>query len=90
MHIAQNNMHGENMRITETLKNEFKLLGQRIQKLREERNISIKKLSEKTGIRKEYLKKIEIGNAYGIMLNAHIVKIAKVLNTDLSEIFDYK
>ena len=67
----------------------FKQLGRHIQNLREERNISIKELAEITGIRKEYLKKVEKGNAYGVMLNTHFVKIAKALKVNLSNFFDY-
>ncbi len=78
------------MHISEKIKTELKKLGQNIKYLRENRSISIKELSEKTEIRKEYLMKIENGNAYGVMLNTHLVKIAKAINVKLSELFDYE
>lgn len=78
------------MKISEKLKEAFKQLGRHIQKLREERSISIKELSNKTGIRKEYLKKIEDGKAYGVLLNKHLVKNAKAMRVKLSELFDYE
>lgn len=76
------------MNISEKIKAAFKQLGKHIQMLREERNISIKELSERTGIRKEYLKKIENGIAYGVILDKHLLKIAKELKVRLSELFD--
>lgn len=78
------------MNIEKKVKATFKQLGLHIKKLREERGISIKEISDKTGIRKEYLEKIEQGNAYGVMLNTHLVKIAKELKVKLSELFDYE
>lgn len=68
----------------------FKQLGRHIQKLREERGIGIKELSDKTGIRKGYLKKIENGNAYGVLLDTHLVKIAEAIGIKLSELLDYE
>lgn len=68
----------------------FKQLGIHIQKLREERGIGIKELSDKTGIRKVYLKKIENGNAYGVLLDTHLVKIAEAIGIKLSELLDYE
>ena len=64
----------------------IKKLGNNIQKLRKKRNISINELSEKTGIRAEYLKKIENGKAYRVTLNRHLSKIANVLNIKLFEL----
>ena len=46
--------------------NIIKNLGSNVQKIRQSKNISIKELSEKTGIREKYLKKIEKGEAMGI------------------------
>ena len=37
----------------------IKIFGENVQKIRQSKNISIKKMSEKTGIRENYLKKIE-------------------------------
>ena len=55
-------------------------LGKRIKEQREKRQITIKELSEKTGIRAEYLKKIENGKATGIRFS-HIFIIAHALKT---------
>ena len=56
------------MNIDEKIKQDFILLGQHIRKLREEKNLTIKELSQKTGIRPQYLQKIEAGLAYGLCL----------------------
>ena len=66
-----------------------KKLGLRIKKLREEQKIPIKEMSDKTGIRTEYLDKIEKGIAYGICIEKHLLKIAKVLKIKLSELLDF-
>ncbi|MBQ2644939.1 helix-turn-helix transcriptional regulator [bacterium] len=78
------------MYISEKIKKEFIKFGQHLEELRKERNISIKELSARTGIRKEYLKKIENGNAYGVKLETHIVKIAKAMNITLYKLFDFE
>lgn len=77
------------MNLNEKVEQSFKKLGLRIKKLREEQNINIKDLSEKTGIRKEYLRKIENGNAYGATLERHLVKISKTLKVKLSDFFNF-
>lgn len=51
--------------------------------------MTIKELSEKTGIRKEYLRKIENGKAYGVLFDKHLLKIAIALNTKISDLFDF-
>lgn len=71
-------------------KEEFKKLGTRIQQLREDKGFSISELSEKTGIRKVYLQKIEKGNAYGMTFEKHLIKIADALEIELSKIFENK
>lgn len=78
------------MNISNKIKIKFIKFGENLKKIREKRNISIKELSEKTGIRKEYLKNIEKGIAYGVKFEKHIVKIAKAMNTTLYELFDFK
>ncbi len=78
------------MEISKKIKIAFKQLGQQIQNLREERCMDINELSKKTGIRKEYLNKIEKGVAYGVLLEKHLVKIAKALNVKLSELLDFE
>ena len=64
-------------------------LGNNIQKFREKKQMTIKELSEKTGIRKEYLRKIEDGKAYGVLFDKHLLKIAIALNTKISDLFDF-
>lgn len=64
-------------------------LGKHIQNLREERQISIREMSEKTGIRKEYLRKIELGKAYGVSLDRHLLKIAQTLNVKIIVLLDF-
>lgn len=76
------------MNIDEKIKLSFKLLGEHIQKLRNDKNISLKELSTKTGIRTEYLKKIENGVAFGLLIEKHLVKIAKAFDIKLFELFN--
>ena len=66
----------------------FIKLGLHIKKLRVERKITLKELSEKTGIRKEYLQKIEDGKAYGVLMERHLFKISSALTIKISEMFD--
>ena len=75
---------------SERFKQECILLGKHITKLREERSITIKELSIKTGIRPQYLKKIEAGIAYRVSLTKHLLKIVKALKITFSELFRYK
>ena len=58
-------------------------LGQNIKNKRENRQITIKQLSKITGIRKEYLKKIESGEAIRFKLS-QMVKIANALNVKIN------
>lgn len=62
-------------------------VGKHIQKLRKERNISLKELSLKTKIRVQYLKKIEEGKAYGMLVDKHLVAIADGLEIKVHELF---
>lgn len=78
------------MEMDEKLKHRFELLGKHIKYLREERNLTIKELALKTGIRREYLQKIENGSAYRVLLEKHLLKIADSLKIKLSELFNYK
>lgn len=64
----------------------FKILGENIKSVRLAKNITIKILSERTGIRAEYIRKIENGKAYGITLTKHVFYIAKALNVKPSEL----
>ena len=74
------------MNTNEKIKISLNKLGLKIKKLREEKNISIKELALKTGIRKEYLIKIENGTAYGIIIERHMIKIAQALNIKIYEL----
>ncbi len=78
------------MNIDEKVKQHFILLGQNIRKLREERNLTIKEISQKTGIRPQYLQKIEAGLAYRVMIEKHLVPLAKVFKIKFHELFDFK
>ena len=77
------------MNVDKKLAIAFRQLGLHIKNLREERDISIKELSKKTGIREEYLTKIENGTAYGVMLERHLAKIAKVFEIKFSQLFEF-
>lgn len=77
------------MNINEKEKKDFILLGNHIKKLREKRNLTIKDISVKTGIRVEYLQKIEKGLAYGVLIYKHLFKIAMVLQVEMFELFDF-
>lgn len=78
------------IKVNEKLKQDFLLLGLYIKKLREERNLTIKDVSLKTGIRIQYLKKIENGTAYGVKIEKHLYKISKALSINFVEIFKFK
>lgn len=73
----------------EEMKEEFKKLGRSIKKLREDKGVTIFELSQRTGIRKEYLKKIEDGTAYGVLLCKHLVRIANALDIHPCAMFEY-
>ena len=76
------------MKFTDKELQKFEKLGKNIQKYREGKEITLKELSEKTGIRKEYLQKIEKGIAYGVLIERHLFKIASALNIKVSDMFD--
>ncbi len=78
------------MKLSEKIKVSFIQLGIHIRMLREKRQLSLKELSKITGIRKEYLSKIEQGNAYGILIERHLLKIAKSFDIKLSELLDFE
>lgn len=64
-----------------TFSTTLKILGENIQKIRIEKNITLKDLSERTGIRERYLKKIEKDTAARITA-AHLYKIADTLEVE--------
>ena len=78
------------MKINEELKQDFILLGKHIKNLREERSLTLKDVSLKTGIRVQYLDKIEKGIAYGVLIDKHLLKIAIILQVKMSELLNYK
>ena len=78
------------MKIDEKTKQDFFKLGLQIKKIREERNIALKELSQKTNIRKEYLQKIESGKAYGVLIDKHLLKIAIALKVHFTQLFDFE
>ena len=51
------------------IRQKFKRLGKNIKELREKYEFSLDELSVKTGIRKQYLQKIESGIAYGFKIS---------------------
>lgn len=57
----------------------LKIFGENVRKYREKANITIKELSEKTDIRKQYLKRIEKGNCIGIS-TSQVYLLAEGLN----------
>ena len=76
--------------INEKIKQDLILLGLNIKKLREARNLTLKDVSLKTGIRVQYLKKIENGTAYGVKIEKHLYKISKALSINFAEMFNFK
>lgn len=78
------------MNIDKKLEKSLKQFGLHIKKLREKRCITLNELAEKTRIRKDYLQKIENGTAYGVKLENHLLKIAKVLKISLYELFNFE
>ena len=78
------------MKIDEKAKQYFIKLGLQIKKLREERTITLKELSAKTNIRKEYLQKIENGKAYGVLIDKHRLEIAIALKVHFAQLFDFE
>ena len=67
-------------RIIVEIKDVLKIIGKNIKTYREKQNMTIKELSLKTKIRKEYLIKIENGKTVGmpyyyVMLIANVLKI---------------
>ena len=76
-------------RLTKTdFKKFLVLLGKRINYLRTQQNKSIKEISDKTGIRTDYLKKIEKGEAVGVKIVSHLIKIAEELNITMYNLLD--
>ena len=77
------------MKFSKDFKEKMVILGKNIQNLRREKNLTLKDLSQKTEIRTEYLKKIEEGTAYGILINKHLNKIANVFKIKIDDLFTF-
>ena len=63
----------------------FKKFGENIQEFREERSMTIDELSTITGIRAQYLKRIELGTAKRLSVD-HVFIFAKAFNLKPHEI----
>jgi transcriptional regulator with XRE-family HTH domain len=74
------------MKRSEYMLRQFKNFGENVEKFRIGKGLGVAELSELTGIRKEYIKKIEKGESYGIR-NSAIKKIADALEIHLKELF---
>ena len=57
-----------------------------LKRIREDKNLKIDELSEKSGINKGYLKKIEEDNAPRLSISK-VIKIASALDVNLRELF---
>ncbi|MCQ2754420.1 MAG: helix-turn-helix domain-containing protein [bacterium] len=67
----------------------FKLIGKRVKEERELKGWSVEELAQKTGIRKEYIQKIEKGIAYGLAWSKY-VKLTMSFKIPLSELVSEK
>lgn len=54
----------------------LKNIGENIQNCREAKGLTLKEVSEKTGIRKQYLKRIEKGEAPRITTTIYLIAVA--------------
>ena len=75
------------MRLTKKVQNQLKRFGANIAAFRQERGFTIKEFSKVTGIKEEYLKKIEIGKAPGLTMSK-IKRIADFLRISVIDLFD--
>ena len=64
-------------------------LGEKIKNIRIKKQITIKNMSDSTGISAKYLQKIEDGKAFGVLIERHLFKIANVLNIKLHDLLDF-
>ena len=65
----------------------LKIFGENVRKQREKENLTLKELSEKTKIRKQYLQKIEDGKATGLTCY-FVIMLAQALNTKAYKLCD--
>lgn len=66
-----------------------KKLGKKIQTMREDKQITIDEFAKITRLRKEYIKKIENGEAYGLTINKHLLKIRLALKVKFTDLFNF-
>lgn len=71
--------------MVEKMKKVFEKFGQNIKEFRQERNMTIKELSQITGIRIQYLYKIEAGKAYGLS-TSHVFIFAEAFKLKPHEV----
>ncbi|MBQ7127015.1 helix-turn-helix transcriptional regulator [bacterium] len=65
----------------------YELLGKQIKYLREQSNLTQEKMAEKCGLSLDYIGKIEVAiNKPGLRA---LIKIAKALNVDIKDLFDF-
>lgn len=62
-----------------------KTIGRNVNRIRTEQNLTLSALAEKSGIRKEYLTKIENGQAPNINLN-HIDRLCNTLKILIADL----
>ncbi len=67
--------------------NEQKLFGKRIKELRKQRNLTQEELSEKLGVFQKQIGNIETGTTFTTMGN--IVKLARIFNVDVKDLFEF-
>ena len=67
--------------------NEQKLFGKRIKELRKQRNLTQEELSEKLGVFQKQIGNIETGTTFTTMAN--IVKLARIFNVDVKDLFEF-
>jgi len=65
-------------------------LGNHIKSIRESKGISLKEVSTNTGIRQDYLQKIESGKAYHMRVNRHLFKIADALKITIRKLMKFE
>ena len=77
------------MNTSSSIKYIYENTGKKIKFFREIKRMTLNELSDKTGIRTEYLKKIEKGTAKGLLISKHLLKIANALDVKMVDIFDF-
>ncbi len=68
-----------------TFEQRMVLLGNRLKEIRQQKNMTINELSQRSGLSTSYIKKIEYGQAFNINIK-HVYQLYKSLN--LASIYD--